>query len=239
MHFSRLFLNRPDHLSTTADTVVVIDVLRSFTTAAMALSRGAKSVYPVEDPDLAMSASIHLDKAVTVGAAPGGAPLASFNFGNSPAALVNADLQSKNVVICTAAGVRGLYQFRQARQLFAASLVCAKATAEAIRKTNSVNVCFVITGEWDDRDGDEDIACADYIESLLKGESTNPESFARRVRLSDFGTRFASGESPNLPVADLDLASLPDLYNFAMRVQFEEQGMVIRPDLTPIKADHL
>ncbi len=95
MRFSRLFLNRPGRQSSTADTVVVIDVLRSFTTAA---------------------------------------------------------------------GVRGRHLFRETRHLFAASLVCARATAEAIRAAGGEDVCFVITGEWDDRNGDEDIACADYLD---------------------------------------------------------------------------
>ena len=48
MGFPRRFLNRLDHQSTTADTVVVIDVLRFFTTAAVALAQGALAVYPVE-----------------------------------------------------------------------------------------------------------------------------------------------------------------------------------------------
>ena len=48
MGFPRRFLNRLDHQSTTADTVVVIDALRFFTTAAVALAQGALAVYPVE-----------------------------------------------------------------------------------------------------------------------------------------------------------------------------------------------
>ena len=48
MKFSRLFLNRLQNLQHSEDTVVVIDVLRSFTTAAVALARGAAAVYPVD-----------------------------------------------------------------------------------------------------------------------------------------------------------------------------------------------
>ena len=78
-----------------------------------------------------------------------------FDFGNSPSALARADLSGRHVVISTAAGVRGLHRFRRARRVFAASLVCAAATAEAIRRSGADEVCFVITGEWHDRDGDE------------------------------------------------------------------------------------
>ena len=48
MQFSRCFLNRLQDRALVHDTVVVIDVLRSFTTAAVALARGATAIYPVE-----------------------------------------------------------------------------------------------------------------------------------------------------------------------------------------------
>jgi 2-phosphosulfolactate phosphatase len=228
MGFTRLFLNRPEHQSSTADTVVVIDVLRSFTTTAVALGQGALAVYPVEDPAAVRTVCARMERAVSVGAFAGGAPVPGFDFGNSPSALADADLAGRNVVISTAAGVRGLHLFRRARHLFAASLVCARATAEAIRGAGGEEVCFVITGEWDDRDGDEDIACADYIESLLRGEASAPHAFAQRVRQSDFGARFALGTWPNLPRADLEIVAHADLFGFAMPVQHEAGELVIR-----------
>lgn len=228
MRFSRLFLNRLQNLPTATDTVVVIDVLRSFTTAAVALARGARAIYPVEVPSMAIALLDRISEPVSVGAIGGGDPAPGFDFGNSPSQLMNAELAGKNVVMSTAAGVRGLQRFRQARRLYAASFVCGRATAEAIRAAGADEVCFVITGEWIDRDGDEDIACADYIESLLRSELTEPEEFARRIRESDFGRRFTAGSWPNLPLADLDLAAHADLFQFAMPVRCEEGHLVIR-----------
>lgn len=228
MRFSRLFLNRPDLHSCAADTVVVIDVLRSFTTAAVALARGAAAVYPVADPGAVRPICASMEGAVSVGAVAGGAPVPGFDYGNSPSALTGLDLVGRPVVMSTAAGVRGLHLFHQARHLYAASLVCASATAGAIHAAGSEEVCFVITGEWDDRDGDEDIACADYIEAMLRGESTAPDAFSQRVRQSDFGARFVAGTWPNLPIADLDLAARADVFDFAMPVRHEAEQLVIR-----------
>lgn len=228
MKFSRLFLNRLQNQPIAHDTVVVIDVLRSFTTAAVALARGARAIYPVEGNGAAMALMDTLSAPVSVGAVAGGDPAPGFDFGNSPSHLMQADLTGKNIVMSTAAGVRGLQRFGQARQLYAASLVCARATAAAIRSAGAEEVCFVITGEWVDRDGDEDIACADYIEALLSDAQTPPEPFARRVRDSDFGQRFTAGTWPNLPLADLDLAAHTDLFDFAMPVRREGGQLVIR-----------
>jgi 2-phosphosulfolactate phosphatase len=228
MKFLRVFLNRLQNLPDAHDTVVVIDVLRSFTTAAVALHRGAAAIYPVEGVSAGIVLAGQLERAVSVGAIQGGDPAPGFEYGNSPAALLDADLAGRPVVMSTAAGVRGLQRFRQARQLYAASLVCARATAEAIRRAGAEEVCFVITGEWVDRDGDEDVACADFIEALLRGEPVVPADFARRVRESDFGRRFVAGTWPNLPLADLELAAQVDRFDFAMPVVREGERMVIR-----------
>jgi 2-phosphosulfolactate phosphatase len=228
MKFTRFFLNRLQNQPIASDTVVVIDVLRSFTTAAVALSQGARAVYPVENITTAAALAKRLGQTVSVGAVGGGDPVPGFDFGNSPSQLIGANLQDKAVVMSTAAGVRGLQRFHQARRLFASSLVCARATAEAIRASKAQEICFVITGEWVDRDGDEDIACADYIEALLRGEPVTPDSFVSRVRQSDFGHRFSAGTWPNLPMADLDLACQIDRFAFAMPVTRQDGLMLIR-----------
>ena len=228
MHFSRVFLNRLQNQPDPIDTVVVVDVLRSFTTAAVALARGATAIYPAAGLAAAAELVGRLENPVSVAAIGGGTPAPGFDHGNSPSELMHADLAGRPVVISTAAGVQGLHRFRRARRLYAASLVCARATAEAIRTAGAENVCFVITGEWVDRDGDEDIACADYIEALLRGASVAPEEFGARVRNSDFGKRFAAGTWPHLPSADLDIAAHADLFDFAMPVRFEAERLVIR-----------
>ncbi|MBP5988242.1 MAG: 2-phosphosulfolactate phosphatase [Azonexus sp.] len=219
MRFSRVYLNRLQNLPHIDDTVIVIDVLRSFTTAAVALARGARAIYPVEGIAAAVTLANSLPNALLVGAVAGGDPVPDFDFGNSPSQLMAADLTGKSIVLSTAAGVRGLQRFRGIRRLFAGSMVCARATADAIRVAGAKDVCFVITGDWVDRDGDEDIACADYLEALLRGEQPDAEHYARRVRDSDFGRRFGSAAWPNLPAADLDLAASPDLFGFALPVR--------------------
>ncbi len=228
MRFSRRFLNRLENQPEQHDTVVVIDVLRSFTTAAVALARGARAVYPVAGATAAATLRHALPGCLAVGAVAGGEPLPGFDCGNSPAQLLTYQLPGRDVVLCTAAGVRGLQRFRQARALYAASLVCARATAAAIRAAGADEVCFVITGEWVDRDGDEDIACADYIEALLRGAAPAAEDFTRRVHASDFGRRFGSAAYPHLAAGDLQLAGGVDRYDFAMPVRRAGERLVIR-----------
>jgi 2-phosphosulfolactate phosphatase len=229
MRIRHLFLNRLEATPEPHDVVVVIDVLRSFSTAAYAFTAGARAIHPVETATEALALQQVLPQCLTTGAVPGGDPVPGFDFGNSPAAMSGADLQGRELIQTTAAGVRGLLRFAHARSVFAGSLVCARATAEAIRRQQPQDVTLLITGEWVDRDGDEDVACAEYLEALLAGSAPDPGPFEERVRQSDFGRRFTRGDNPNLPLSDLDLCARADCFDFAMSAVRRDGRMVLLP----------
>jgi 2-phosphosulfolactate phosphatase len=90
MRTRRLFLNRLDPAHEPVDAVVVIDVLRSFTTAAYAFAAGASTIYPVETIAGAFRLLRRVPDAATTGAVGGGDPIPGFDFGNSPSAVQNA-----------------------------------------------------------------------------------------------------------------------------------------------------
>lgn len=213
--------------------VVVIDVLRSFTTAAYAFAAGASEILPVVSADAARSMQARYPNALTVGALGGGMPIPDFDFGNSPSSVAGCSFHGRRLIHCTAAGVRALVQCQQAEVLLAASLVCARATAAFVRRLAPAAVTLVATGDWVDRDGDEDRACAEYLEELLLGRSPDPGPFVERVRRSDFGRRFGDAAHPALPAADLDHAAIADRFAFAMPVTRIDDVLVMRPSTPP------
>lgn len=227
MQITRVSLHRLVHVPHDFDVVVAIDVLRSFTTAAYALASGTPAIYPVETSSEAARLRRELPHATTVGALPGGRPMPGFDLGNSPSRIRGRTLAGKPVILTTAAGVRALVRFRDVPRLFAASLVCADATVRALQALRPQRVALITTGEWIDRDGDEDIACADYLAAGLLGEPFDIEALEHRVRLSDFGRRFAAGLDPALPVADLELCAQADRFDFAMPVIREAGRLAI------------
>lgn len=206
--------------------VVVIDVLRSFTTAAYALWRGASEVAVVASLDAARALRAQDAHALAIGALGGGAPAPGLDLGNSPSQLAALDLTGRRVILTTTGGVRALVACEHAGLLLASSLVCASATAALLREMAPPSVGLVVTGTWSDRDGDEDHACADLIEALLRGQDPPREPFAARVRSSDFGRRFA-GLDPNLPPADLDCCAEADRFDFALRVEKTARGITL------------
>ena len=209
--------------------VVVIDVLRSFSTSAYAFARGASEVLPVGSVEAAIALRARHPQALALGAVGGGAPAHGLDLGNSPSQVMALDLQGRRVILYTAGGVRGLTACRHARVLLAASLVNASATAAYLRLLHPPSVTLVTTGAWSDRDGDEDHACADLIEALLRGDDPPRLPFAERVRQSDFGRRFAAGSDAHLPPADLDCCAAADRFDFAMPMNRLADGFLMRP----------
>ena len=216
------------HCTELHGAVVVIDVLRSFTTAAYALAGGAREVVAVRSIDSARALRAADPRAVTVGAVGGGGPAPGFDLGNSPSALARRNVDGRRVLLYSAGGTKGLVDCDHAGVVLAGSLVCAAATARFLRALAPPSVTLVITGIWTDRDGDEDHACADLIEALLHGEDPLREPFATRVRVSDFGRRFVAGRDPHLPSADLDCCAEVDRFDFAQLIEPCPDGLRIR-----------
>jgi len=204
--------------------VVVIDVLRAFTTAAYALDAGARQILPVSTVEEALNLHSQFPAALTMGEIDG-VPVKEFDLGNSPSELNGRDLTGRTLIQRTTSGTQGIVRSRQAKTLLAASLVCAGATADLIFRLGTQKVTFVITGHREGDGGDEDLACADYIRALLIGEQPPVETILRRVRESREGRLFGDVSRPELPAADLDYSLEVDRFDFAMQVVRVEDGL--------------
>ena len=209
-----LLWNPPSDL----DAVVVIDVLRSFTTAAYAIDGGARAIYLAAGPSAAFALWRQRPHATLVGALGGGRPVPGFDYGNSPSAIRAANLHGHDIILSTAAGVRGVLRFAGVPLVFGGALCTAAATAKALLNAHVRRVALVVTGEWVDRDGDEDLACAELLKALLLGQGADREDAIRRVRQSDFGRRFGAADQPHLPASDLDCATAVDCFDFALQL---------------------
>ena len=206
--------------------VVVIDVIRAFTNAAFAFSRGAKETYPVSGVDEALQFKAETPNSLACGEV-GGLPPEGFDFGNSPTQTNLLDLNGKIIVQRTGAGTQGIVRSVNATTMLAASLVVANATAKYIRKLASADVTFVITGETFSG-GEEDFACAEYLEALLKDQQPNPAPFIERVIRSRDALMHLDPNLPAFPRTDLDHCSNIDAFDFVMLVTKENGRHVMR-----------
>jgi 2-phosphosulfolactate phosphatase len=207
--------------------VVVIDVLRAFTTAAYALANGAMKIYPVKSVEEAMMLKSCIPGSLVMGEVDGFKP-DGFDFNNSPDEIRKADLNGRILIQRTSAGTQGVVCAENANQSFAVSFVVARATAMKLRLLNPDLVSFIVTGESQGRDGDEDRACGEYIEALYKGKSPKPAEYVSRVETSTVASLFLNGKAEYLKRKDIELSKQVDQFDFYLSICKESDLLVIK-----------
>jgi 2-phosphosulfolactate phosphatase len=199
---------------TASGVVLIIDVLRAFSTAAYAFSHGAKEIILVSTVEEALGLKSQIPNSMVMGEV-GGLPPAGFDFGNSPTQVCGEDLKGLTLVQRTGAGTQGVIRCVNADVMLAASFVVTGATVKQVLKTAPPEVAFVITGG---EDNEEDLSCAEYLEALLKGKDPDKEPFIKRVYDSRDAERHLNPGHPEFPETDLDYCTRINTFDFAMPI---------------------
>jgi 2-phosphosulfolactate phosphatase len=208
-------------------TVVIVDVFRAFTTAAVALARGAPRIVMVAEIDEALRLRDQGVGEICVGEVNGIQP-EGFDFGNSPQEMMQAPLQGKVVIQSTRAGIIGVAAATGAQAVYAGSFVVADATAQAIRRDGPPQVTLVAMG-WNAKvRTDEDELCALYLRNLIQGRRPDPEAIRKLVRASGEAAKFGDPKQPHFHREDLEIALEINKYDFAVRVVKEDGLLVAR-----------
>jgi 2-phosphosulfolactate phosphatase len=207
-----------------AGTVVVIDVFRAFTCAAVALANGASRITLAGSVEEALWLREHGAGEVCMGEVDGRMP-PGFDFGNSPFALAAVDFCGKALIQRSSAGIQGVLAARQARRLYGAALVTATATARALRAEAPARVSLVAMGHNGVRRTDEDELCALHLRHLLEGRTGDKEALRRLILAGGEVEHF---RDPGFHPGDLDLALDIDRYDFAVAIETEGGRPVAR-----------
>jgi 2-phosphosulfolactate phosphatase len=207
--------------------VVVIDVLRAFTTAAFAFAAGAKEIILVGGIEEAFALKETMPESLLMGENRG-VFIPGFDYGNSPAALIGENLNGRSLIQRTSAGTQGVVNSKNADQILCSSFVVAAATARLLQSLNPNQLTFVNTGIRPNAEGygQEDIACSDYISALLNHENPKPKPYLQRVVASREGVFHALNEDEK---ADIQCAIDLDRFNFAMRVHKQNGNHTLIP----------
>jgi 2-phosphosulfolactate phosphatase len=211
---------------TAQGVVIVIDVLRAFSTAAYAFSRGATEIFLVSTVEEALALKSTIPNARAMGEV-GGLRPEGFDFGNSPTHIDEADLSGVTMIHRTSAGTQGVVRSQGAEVMLASSFVVAHATARYVSNLAVPEVTFVITGR-SYNGGDEDLACAEYLEELLKGNQPDGKPFIKRVMESKDAFPHLDPAQRDYPFSDLEYCSRIDNFDFAMPVTREHGKFIMR-----------
>ena len=217
-------------------TVVVIDVLRAFTTAAYAFAAGAADITLVGEIEEAFALRKTDPNLLLMGEVRGH-PIPGFDYGNSPSVFIEHDLSGRHLVQRTSAGTQGVVRSRKADTLLATGLCCARATVDYIRQHPAPPITLVITGARPDDPGDEDAACADYLEALLTGKPPDRAKIVHRVRQSETARKFLDPAVLEFPSADIECAVDIDRFDFALLVR-RRDGLLVMEFADSVKTGY-
>lgn len=212
-----------------AGLVVSIDVLRAFTTAGYLFEAGVREIILVSGVDEAFALRERMPGSLILGEIDG-IQVPGFDLGNSPSSLDGLDLRGRSIIQRTTAGTQGVVRSVRAETILAAALTNTSATVRCIRRLAPREVTLVLTGYHPEESwGDEDAACADWIEAALMEKEIDLTELSRRVRASRSGGYY-DGRHPSFPPADLELALAFDRFDFAMRVEKSAGLFFLRAD---------
>lgn len=202
---------------------VIIDVFRAFSMECYMYDKGALAIYPVGDINEAYRLKKEDESRILVGER-GGAICEGFDYGNSPSQIRNVNLTGKTIIHTTSAGTQGIANAKQAKEIITGSLVNAKSIASYIKRIAPEEVSLVCMGNGGVARANEDILCAEYIQSLLTKKPFDIESRIQRLRVDGGEHFFLSDRQEVFPQEDFWMCTRYDIFPFILKVKADEYG---------------
>ena len=124
----------------------------------------------------------------------------------------------------TGSGTQCVVAATAADEIWLGSLVVAAATVQSIADRDTITL--VVSGAPDE--GEEDRACAVYLEALLRGTPAPRQEVIAAVRNSRAARKHVASDVDR-PWADVECSTAIDAFPFAMKVDIRDGRLVARP----------
>lgn len=187
---------------------IVIDVIRAFSVSHYAFQHGINEIILVKEAEdaLLLKAS---DPTLLLSGEIKGYKIDGFDFGNSPHELSISNLTQKTLVQRTTNGVKAALCSLDADHVLATGFVGAYETSAWVKTLvkNSHDHDILINIIASHPEGDDDLACAEYIQKILLDQyddlSSLQEQTALRIIHSEAAKKFLDPSNQDFPVLDL------------------------------------
>ncbi|WP_178019065.1 2-phosphosulfolactate phosphatase [uncultured Paenibacillus sp.] len=208
-----------NHRLADAEVHVVIDVIRAFTVAHYAFIQGAQRMilagsleeafrFKQDHPDHLLAGEIK------------GLPIPGFDLDNSPARVAQASLAGKTLIQKTTNGVEATLNSLNAKQVFVTGFSNAATTAKWIKgRFSNISPEPTIHLIASHPTGDDDLACAEYIAGILRGDGRiTAAQTIERIRGAEAAAKFFDPEQPAFLPEDMELCLRERSTGFVMKV---------------------
>ena len=127
--------------------VVILDILRATSTITTALHNGARDITLFDSLDAARAAKASFPPPALLAGETNCLKPEDFDLGNSPREFVTEKIGNASILLSTTNGTRAAARARSAKKMFAASLLNASATANALaQNVDSLHTLFICAG---------------------------------------------------------------------------------------------
>lgn len=221
-----------DEVLPSAGIHVVIDVIRAFTVAQVALMRGVREIWLARDVDAARELHRRHPETWMAGEI-GGLPIAGFHLDNSPVTVDAAPVAGRILIQMTTNGVQAALNAMHAEHVFVTGFANAARTARHIRALQRTLHDPRIRLIASHPSSDDDLACAEYMAGILQGDGhPTADEVERRIRRCDVAKKFLDPQRPEFAVADLEWCAREIPTSFVMRVaQPGETPIIVREEV--------
>lgn len=175
---------------TVAKITIVIDVIRAFTVAHYAFLNGAKRIilaknvkqafhFKMKNPDFLLAGEVN------------GLPIKGFDLDNSPYNMRVKNLAGKTLIQKTTNGVQATLNCLSSDHVFVTGYSNAKSIATYIKNKFTTDQQKSINIIASHPSGDDDLACAEYIKSILEDSNTlTTKEVSERIKHSHVANKF-------------------------------------------------
>ncbi len=214
---------------------VIIDVFRAFSCTPLLFSLGIAKSILVATPQEAFALKKDGKDVLLIGET-GGIPIEGFDLGNSPSEIRRQRpslFKDRTVVQRTSAGVQGaLAALDGAEEVLVAGYTVARATADYILSKQPALVNLVAMG-WELKErAPEDEGCARYIAHLLGAGNYDHNKALSEILANETAQRFLRADNPHFPAEDPILCLQRDVYDYALRVERDQQVVLVKKALS-------
>jgi len=213
-----------------ADVNIIIDVLRAFTVSDYAFQQGVDRIILTSNKKEALQLSN--ESTYLSGEESGGYKIPQFDYGNSPYALSRATLQHKKLVQKTTNGVAVTLESLNAQHIFVTGYSNAYITAKYVSTLEKCKTINIIASH---PQGDEDLACAEYIKAILLNRYDDlqrlEEETVYRILNSEAANKFHDPTNTDFSILDLNLCAIATKNKFIMKVKQKKSRITIEKEM--------
>lgn len=204
---------------TAANITIVIDVIRTFTIAHYAFLKGVKRIILAKNLEQAFQLKMKNPDFLLAGEI-NGLPIKGFDLDNSPYNIKSITLTGKTLIQKTTNGVKATLHCLSSDHVFVTGYAHAKTTAKFIKnkfakdREKSINIIASHPS------GDDDLACAEYIKSILEDSNTiSSKKVAERIKHSHVAEKFFDENNSYFNRVDIEYCMIELDTGFVMKVR--------------------